>query len=166
MSTAPNVPLQRRRIHLWWGQPAYWCPVCDHPHMINTDTSKPGPAWSWNGDYDYPSIGPSAPGEKFSVLYFSDRPSRTVWRLARPGKTGADEYPTEEAALQARKDAGLNVLLWKPEKVHVAAHRHVYCHTYVRNGTIQILPDSERLGRRTMPLPEWVSPKEGSWQRP
>jgi hypothetical protein len=36
----------------------HWCPGCDEPHGIFTE-NKNGPTWTFNGDFEKPTFGPS-----------------------------------------------------------------------------------------------------------
>ena len=35
----------------------FWCPACECGHGFKTE--GPGPAWTWNGDYEKPTVNPS-----------------------------------------------------------------------------------------------------------
>lgn len=37
----------------------HWCPGCDEPHGIRIASPDGGPIWTFNGDYDRPTFGPS-----------------------------------------------------------------------------------------------------------
>lgn len=143
----------KRRIHLIDrkthqpspdGEPAFWCPVCDSMHIA------PRSMWAWNGDFDRPTLGPVTPGAKFSYVVSHEQRAHSYWILARPGKDGTIKFDDRESALRAAPSAD-----WQPKEVHVPARRYVHCHTYIRDGSIQVLPDSERLKGQTVPLPEW-----------
>src|SRR5262245_53469210 len=49
------------RVIQWYhGLPAYWCPVCDHPHRIGIKGKPLGDVtWDWNGELDKPTFAPS-----------------------------------------------------------------------------------------------------------
>ena len=40
------------------GRLTWWCPGCDHAHMIQTGGGS-GPRWGWNGNVDRPTFTPS-----------------------------------------------------------------------------------------------------------
>jgi hypothetical protein len=135
-------------------EPAYWCPVCKAPHPINT--TEPGrPKWAWNGSVDAPTFTPS-------VLMFYTRPAEGTefFKLKRGGKKRAEEYATQAAAqtvadaLAAQGDPG-----WVPvprQRESKPAERVTLCHAWIRDGNIEILPDTPGgLGGHTLPLEEW-----------
>lgn len=145
-------------IHKLHGDhPAYWCPVCDAPHTLDA-------RWKWNGDVVKPTFGPAKPGDKFSYLSYTTIPAHSFWVLARPpvkvgvdwkpGKVGADRYNTKGEAVQALAAAGLPPG-WEPHESRVPSEMRVYCHVYIRDGNIQVLPDSKALKGQTVPLQPW-----------
>jgi hypothetical protein len=134
----------KRRIQLAGGEPTFWCPVCDRPHVA------PARMWKWNGDCDRPTLTAVAPGEKFSYLTYHDLPASAHWILVRPGKQGTLRYASRQLAAGAAPGPD-----WKPKEIRVPASRHVHCHTYIKDGLIKVLADSERFGGQTLPLPEW-----------
>lgn len=40
------------------GRLTWWCPGCDHAHMIQTGAGS-GPRWGWNGNAEKPTFTPS-----------------------------------------------------------------------------------------------------------
>jgi hypothetical protein len=136
-------------------EPAYWCPVCKTPHAINV-TEEGRPRWRWNGSVDDPTFTPS-------VLMFYTRPAvgDEVFKLKRAGKKRSEEYATREAAqavadqLAVQGDTG-----WVPvprkRPTEAGPTRVTICHAHVRDGNIEILPDTPgELSGQTLPLEEW-----------
>lgn len=41
------------------GKLAFICPGCGMIHAVNVDSSKPGPCWGFNDDYERPTFTPS-----------------------------------------------------------------------------------------------------------
>lgn len=39
------------------GQFIFYCPGCKHSHFFQMEPKKP--AWTWNGDYNNPTVSPS-----------------------------------------------------------------------------------------------------------
>lgn len=37
----------------------HWCPGCDEPHGIRIEGSAPGPKWTFDGNFQNPTFGPS-----------------------------------------------------------------------------------------------------------
>lgn len=144
-------------IHMLHGHPAYWCPVCKAPHALDG-------RWKWNGDVVKPTFSAAKPGDKFSYLSYSTLPIRSHWVLARPpvkvgvnvlpGKVGTFKYIDKGEAVEAMVAAKLPPE-WQPQEVRVPSEMRVYCHVYVRDGNIQVLPDSQSLKGQTLPLQPW-----------
>ena len=40
------------------GRLTWWCPGCDHAHMIQTGSGS-GPRWTWDGNAEKPTFSPS-----------------------------------------------------------------------------------------------------------
>lgn len=143
MPDAIALPCVINFIH---GHPAYWCPVCEHPHHLDG-------RWKWNGDYNKPTFGPSSPGAKSSFLSYYDAPARKYWRLERTDKkkVGEQQFDTEAEANAAKPHD-----LWVARQVTTPAKRRVFCHVHVTDGMIRILPDTPGpLGGKTVPLQPW-----------
>ena len=53
--------LSKKIYHLMSGILAHWCPGCNERHFvyIEEENCKPGPKWSFNEDYNYPTFTPS-----------------------------------------------------------------------------------------------------------
>lgn len=134
----------KQPIQMFGGMPAYWCPVCGHPHCVAVDAPFPsGARWQWNRDMDKPTFHPS-----IHVNY-------TVhegFRLERPGKVGELRWETFEEAQAAAVEAGLGPQ-WQ---VRPCPERTVTCcHVWVKEGNIHILNDSSRLGGMVQALQPW-----------
>jgi hypothetical protein len=128
--------------------PAFWCPVCDHPHWLDS-------RWKFNGNRDKPTFGPAYPGAKSSYLSFTGGVKR--YRLERidKNKRSADTYASERAALEACPNDKWRV-------VPYTTPRRVYCHSHVTDGMIRVLPDSPGpFAGKTVPLPLWVLEEDG-----
>ena len=145
-------------INIMHGHPAFWCPVCGHPHWLDG-------RWKWNGSFDKPTFGPTAPGARFSFLSFSGGHVRKLWRLERPGKVGQQEFATQEDAQAEIARAGLGPE-WKVVAATKEVPRRVYCHSYVRDGKIQILSDTPHaLAGQTVALESWTLEDDGSYHK-
>ena len=139
--------------------PAIWCPVCKHPHVLDA-------RWKWNGDVDKPTFGPASPGARFSFLSYSTRPAGRYFVLKRNGayacvpgtktpmefgdldfaSTWADEHKQDNNGL------GWGVV----PRDRGGEKRIVYCHTYIKDGMLQVLSDTPGpLAGKTVPLQEW-----------
>jgi hypothetical protein len=133
-----------RVLHDLGGQPAYWCPVCKHPHRVAVRPPfQPNRQWTFNGNYDKPTFSPS-------VHVYIDYASDAHFILARPGKRGTLKFETAEAALAARPSDA-----WEPVAVGGGARRETLCHVHITDGKIHILADSKKLGGKTLPLEPW-----------
>lgn len=58
---------------------AVYCPACEAVHPLDT-------RWSFNGDYDRPTFGPTAPGGNSSLLVATNHPG---WKSYDPAKDEA-----------------------------------------------------------------------------
>lgn len=141
----------KRRIHILHGHPAYWCPVCKWPHHLDG-------RWKWNGDFDKPTFSAAAPGQRFSYLSYVPAHKYKAWHLVKPGKLGDIGYATKERAEEVAREAALGPE-WVAKEIVRDLPQRTICHVYVRDGNIQILPDSKALGGQTLPLEEWDDEK-------
>lgn len=111
----------------------FWCPGCSEEHVVRlVQTGTPG-GWTFSGDYDKPTFAPSVlvTGGHF-----------VSWREA-----GSPCWCTYNAAEIA---AGLEPAPFKCKR----------CHSFVRDGQIQFLPDcSHALAGQTVELQ--AMPEEG-----
>lgn len=167
--SSPNER-EPRVINFMHGHPAYWCPVCNHPHSLDG-------RWKWNGNYDKPTFGPAHPGARSSYLSYIDVRAGPYWLLKRHGVYKCYEFSGKEVPLQygdkgyaeqqakeyAHENDGAG---WGVVERQRKAERRVYCHVHVTDGMIRILPDTPGpLGGKTIPLRPWVLNKEGNWGR-
>jgi hypothetical protein len=151
--------------------PAYWCPVCKHPHAIATKKTGTvhkgwnGAMWGFNEDINAPTFTPS-------VLTYYTKHSGEYWMLKRHGKfmrvcdmspgSGDDRalefhdpsYALKTAEAHSADNAGHG---WGVvPRSRGGEQRITICHVHVTNGMIQILPDTPGpLGGKTLPLDEW-----------
>lgn len=139
--------------------PAIWCPVCKHPHVLDS-------RWKWNEDVDKPTFGPASPGARFSFLSYSTRPAGQYFVLKRngvfacvPGTKTPLEFMTQDDAGQYAQQRVLenNGQGWGVvPRNRGGEKRIVYCHTYIKDGMLQVLGDTPGpLAGKTVPLPEW-----------
>ena len=106
------------------GSLRFKCPGCDESHIVNVSGGHPG--WTFNGDFDRPTLSPS-------VLVRTGHYCNTP---PVPGNCGCDwneRHPDEDP--------------WDwPCAV---------CHSFVRDGQIQFLGDcTHALANQTVDLPE------------
>ncbi len=102
---------------------SFICPGCDKPHAIRTT----GPyAWSWNNDFNNPTINPS-------VLTKSTQLS-------------------EEGERQYKEWCKNNY----PKTVKEFDKKQTICHLFIREGMIEYLSDcTHSLAGQTVELPDW-----------
>jgi 5-methylcytosine-specific restriction protein A len=148
-----------RVINFVHGHPAYWCPVCHHPHWLDQ-------RWKWNGDRDRPTFGPAQPGARYSFLSFHDVRAKEHYELHRTDKNkrGTTTYATYAEAYAARPNN-----LWEVRgPITTPAHRHVHCHVFIENGMLRVLGDTPGpLAGRTVQLQPWTCSEDGSrWTQP
>lgn len=165
--------MKPRVINILHGHPAYWCPVCDHPHWLDG-------RWKWNGDLDKPTFGPVSPGAKHSFLSYSSAHTSTWWLLKRNDifYAGQDESGKSTCTSDESK-----AVCFFEEQAHqrveqlkndneglgwgaVKRVRHypyrVFCHVHVTDGMIRILNDTPGpLSGKTIPLQPWVLSEDG-----
>lgn len=56
----PEQPLQAEKVTKGTdGTVLFWCPGCEEPHGINTDSSQAKPCWEWNDSLTLPTFTPS-----------------------------------------------------------------------------------------------------------
>jgi hypothetical protein len=163
-----------RVIQMMGGHPAFWCPVCQHPHWLNE-------RWKWNGDRDKPTFSAAAPGQRFSFLSYLPPSEGTYHLLKRndrwfrygsaapveeknASKFGQRDFAERTAAEHADDNDGAG---WGVVERFIKTPRKVFCHSYVKDGMLQLLPDTPGpLGGTTVPLKPWSLNDDGSYRAP
>lgn len=159
----------KRVINILHGDPAYWCPVCDHPHALNG-------RWKWNGDFDKPTFS-SVNGNPHSFLSFHPPVDHDYYLLKRNGwfYTGGSqpavqdqskavqfvdrEYAEQRAIFLQGENGGTG---WGVVTRHRKEGRRTICHVYVTDGRIQVLRDTPGpLAGKTVPLEPWELHEDG-----
>lgn len=105
----------------------HWCPGCKSAHFIYTAPQKEGgPAWSFNGDVEAPTFGPS-------VHIWYDEPQ-------------CSEDEADEILLKRSRG----------ESVDCVFKRITVCHYFLTGGILQYCPDSgHNLRGQNVPLPDY-----------
>ncbi|EIZ8938119.1 hypothetical protein MQ524_002514 [Salmonella enterica] len=107
------------------GKLRFWCPACKVNHVVGIIHGKNKPVWNWNGDAEHPTLSPS-------VLVKSGH--------YVDGHTG---------------ECWCNYLAEHPEEDPADTFHCGICHSFVKNGEIQYLPDcTHEMAGKTISLPE------------
>lgn len=105
------------------------CPGCDDTHGVYVEPAGDGrarPVWGFNGDGDKPTFTPSVLCQFFKYAF-------------KPGTPEFREDVQRARETQTRLQG-----------------RDMVCHSFVRDGMIQFLPDStHELAGKTVPLPDF-----------
>lgn len=108
------------------GQTQIKCPGCKTTHTLNTDPSRPGPCWGFNGDFEKPTFTPS-------IL---ERSGHYCWN---------DGKPASECLYCNDPDFA--------DDKHKLCY---ICHSFVRDGMIQFLSDcTHDMAGQTVPLEDF-----------
>lgn len=112
------------------GRIAFWCPGCEETHVIRV-SAPDGHNWTFDGNIEAPTFGPS-------ILV-----------------TGGDFTAKGRADYEAWCAAGYPKLDGSDRKFE---SRPTVCHSFIRAGQIQFLPDSTHaLAGKMVPLPDFPS---------
>lgn len=108
------------------GRLGYFCQGCDMLHSVAIGEGA-GPRWGYNGNPEKPTFTPSV---------------RVSWdQMSAAGRERNRQHYLEHGRYMTNEE--------------LAYDEHKVCHTFVRDGMVQFLPDCTHvLAGQTVPLPE------------
>lgn len=132
----------------WGVRYLFHCPGCNGGHVFEVRTDGGSPSWSFNGDLERPTFGPSLlirmPGWAFTKEWLSVPRRGTVHPQIPLVEVGPECLPTYQAVAERWGiSPDPEAVLGEIERRRASAPMVTVCHLFLTNGKLQFLADCQ-----------------------